>query len=83
MPRNFQNIISIRLIANFIKLGPPIPKDLEFVTSEEEFYNAYKMICGYEPTGGIDFLKFKTINKDGNIEPVKMWLIDAAYDYFF
>ena len=54
-----------------------------FVTSEEEFYKAYKMICGYEPDGGIDFLKFKTINKDGNIEPVKMWLIDAAYEYFF
>jgi methionine--tRNA ligase len=53
----------------------------EYVLNNKDLYSAYKNLYGYDSTKyGLDLLQFKTINKDGDINPVKKWVIDATYD---
>ena len=53
--------------------------DLNYVSTMEDYYNYYKMNYGYSPNA-CDFLKFTSIGPDGNIQPVKKWVLEAAYD---
>ena len=53
----------------------------EYFLNNKDLYSAYKNLYGYDSTKyGLDLLQFKTINKDGDINPVKKWVIDATYD---
>ena len=55
-----------------------------YVRTEDDLYNVYKDKYGYDPRkSGINFLAYKTINKNGNVEPVKLWLLEAAYSDLF
>lgn len=55
--------------------------DYQYILTIEDLYDYYKMVCNYDPKNcGIDFIKFKAINNNGYLEPVKIWLIEAAYD---
>ena len=53
----------------------------DYIYSNDDLRSAYKKLCGYDSNDyGLDLLQFKTINKDGSINPVKKWVIDATYD---
>lgn len=74
---------------NYYKLHKIFPKDFHYVENIVTYKNVpvskntvtlenyYKNMC---PDLPIEFIKFRIINSEGNIEPVKMWLIDAGYD---
>lgn len=53
--------------------------DLEHVISVTDLEEYYKEKYNYTQST-IDFLKFKTVNETGTIEPLKKWVIDAGYD---
>jgi hypothetical protein len=53
--------------------------DLNYVSTMEDYYNYYKMNHGYS-ANACDFLKFSTIGPDGNIQPLKKWVMEAAYE---
>lgn len=43
--------------------------------------NEYKIRYGYDVSkSGLNLLKYKTINEQGYINPIKSWIIDAAYE---
>lgn len=55
-----------------------------YVMTELDLHRVYKNKYGYDAAkSGINFLAYKTINKNGNVEPIKHWLLDAAYDDLF
>ena len=53
--------------------------NVKYIDTNEDYYNYFKVNFGYTP-GAVDFLKFHAIKEDGSIEPLKKWIIDAAYD---
>lgn len=56
----------------------------EYVITEDDLYKVYKDTYNYDPKkSGINFLAYKTINKHGNVEPIKQWLLEAAYNELF
>lgn len=50
-----------------------------YVLTVEDYYNYYKQNYTYTPNL-IDFLKIRTLREDGSVEPLKKWILDAAYD---
>ena len=51
------------------------------VHTKKDLANEYKLRFGYDQTEStINFLNYKTINEKGYINPLKLWLIDAAFD---
>ncbi|ARF09784.1 hypothetical protein Indivirus_3_33 [Indivirus ILV1] len=55
--------------------------DFTYVTNLEEYYNYFKNNYGYDSkTSRIDFLKFSAIKPDGNIEQLKRWVLESAFD---
>ncbi len=50
-----------------------------YVLTSEDYYNYYKQKYAYTPRL-IDFLKIRTLREDGSVEPLKKWILDAAYD---
>nr|QBK88631.1 MAG: uncharacterized protein LCMiAC01_03090 [Mimivirus LCMiAC01] len=53
----------------------------QYIITTSDLYDSYADKCGYNgKRAGIDFLKYKTINKMGEVEPFKPWLLEAAYD---
>lgn len=48
---------------------------VDYVTTENDLKTMYGL-----DNSQIDYLAFKTINENGSINPVKDWLIQAAYD---
>lgn len=57
----------------YVNLNP------KYILTDEDYYNYFKINYAYEP-GIIDFLKLKGIREDGNVEPLKKWILEAAYD---
>lgn len=53
----------------------------QYVSTIKDLYDVYKTQYNYDAEKSpIDLLKFKVINKDGYIEPLRPWLFDAAFD---
>lgn len=53
--------------------------NVTYIMSVSDYYNYYKVNYGYVPNN-VDFLKFKAYRDDGALEPLKKWVLDAAYD---
>lgn len=53
--------------------------DYEYVNNMTDYYNYYKTKYNYTPNA-CDYLKFNAIKDDGSFNPLKKWVIDAAYD---
>lgn len=52
-----------------------------YVNSVQDLENEYNTRFGYDVSqSGINLLKYKTINEQGYVNPIKKWVIDAAYD---
>ncbi len=52
----------------------------QYVVTMKDLYDVYKTQYKYDAEkSAVDLLKFKAINKDGYLEPLRMWLFDAAY----
>jgi hypothetical protein len=55
-----------------------------YIKSDKDMFDVYSKIYKYNyQDSGINFLAFNAINKDGNIQPVKLFLLEAAYDELF
>ncbi|CAH6421497.1 Hypothetical protein KVN_LOCUS310 [uncultured virus] len=55
--------------------------DHNYIFTIEDLVSQYKNLSNYDPkTSGLDLFKFKTINEEGFVEPIKKWLLDASYD---
>ena len=56
-------------------------KDHVYVKSLLDLAKYYKVKYNYDNTDSIiNMFKLKTINKDGNVEPLKSWISQAYYD---
>lgn len=51
----------------------------EYVNNEEDYRKYFKTKYNYTP-GTVDYLKFNAIKDDGSFNPLKKWVIDAAFD---
>jgi hypothetical protein len=59
--------------------------DLDYIITTNDiskWYNEKFPLLSSKETG-IDLISFKTINKDGNINPIKLWLFDAINNHLF
>jgi len=53
----------------------------KYIITVEDLYMYYKEKYNYDMKKcGIDILKFKTIDKNGNVNKLKKWLLEATYD---
>jgi len=53
----------------------------EYITTMEEYNEYFKTNYGYDIKNiKVDFLKFSAIKSDGNIEQLKRWTLEAAFD---
>jgi hypothetical protein len=50
-----------------------------YLLTVSDYYNYYKTNFGYAPDN-VDFLKFRAYKENGSMEPLKKWVLDAAYD---
>ena len=51
------------------------------VHTKIDLINEYKMRFNYDQAdSSINFLNYKTINEKGYVNPLKLWLIDAAFE---
>ncbi|ARF11819.1 hypothetical protein Klosneuvirus_2_255 [Klosneuvirus KNV1] len=53
--------------------------DYEYVNNDEDYRKYFKTKYNYTP-GAVDYLKFNAIKEDGSFNPLKKWVIDAAFD---
>ena len=52
-----------------------------YLNNKKDLFDYYKEEYNYDKSESmIDLFKFKSINKDGSIEPLKKWIIDASYE---
>ena len=52
-----------------------------YVNSQQDLENEYKLRFGYDvQKSGINLLKYKTINEQGYVNPIKSWVMEAAYE---
>jgi len=57
--------------------------DKRYVLTVADLYKVYTENYGYNPKDNtVDFLRLKTINSDGKIEPFKFWVLEAGYAAF-
>lgn len=56
--------------------------DREYILTDENYVNYFKVNYGYDNTS-CNFLKFNVIQEDGNIQPLKKWVLDAAFDELY
>jgi len=55
-----------------------------YIRTMSDLIDAYRVLYSYDAShSGINFLKFKTIKDDGTVEPIKPWILEAAYSEFF
>ena len=69
---------------NHFSKGIPISKynkisHHQYIITTENLYTKYKDDYNYTKSG-VDLLSYTTINKNGDVEPLKKWLLEAAYD---
>ena len=54
----------------------------EYINNIKDLEQVYKSECYYDnTTSPINILQFTVINKDGYINPLKLWISHAVYDY--
>lgn len=59
----------------YIDLNP------SYISTIDEYNDYYKINYGYDSKNSkVDFLKMRGIKSDGNIEQLKKWVLEAAYD---
>ena len=53
----------------------------KYVMNTDDLANVYKSYCNYDPkTSSVNLFKFKAIGDDGNVQPLKKWVLKAGYD---
>jgi hypothetical protein len=57
------------------------PKPHNYIMTQQDVVNYYKAKTGYDPLeSGINMFRFRTINKEGYVEPLKKWVMNAFYE---
>ena len=85
-PKNLTSDIykPLKFTKGFQNSNYPPNANVQYILTTDDLYDEYKKEHNYDTNkAGVNFLAYKSINKDGNIEPLKLWVLEAAYDNFY